>query len=506
MMTLSVSRRVSAGGLKTILIALLLASAADRQTTAATLSVSAGTDLQAVLNAARPGDQIVLQAGARFVGEFRLPAKPAGPAITIRSSGTLPSRRIAPSDAAQLAILNSGGVGPALDATGAANWVIDGLQLESTSNGQGEVIVLENSTNIYLDRLLIVAGPLGQKRGIRGNGRQITLTRSHIANIWRSGQDSQAFGAWDGAGPYTITNNYLEAASENVMFGGSDMATAAGIPADILIEGNYFSKRLEWIGQGKVVKNLFELKVGKRVTIRGNVFEHNWTDAQNGYGIVLKVANQDGANPWNVLEDVLFENNIVRDTANGFNILGNDYLNPSGRATRITIRNNLLITSGVAFQFGSEIGQLTLSHNTVQNGYTMMSLYGGSVWNAGAAGPRAAQYAVEQLTFVNNLTYHNDYGVKGDGTGIGSVALAAFVPNLLWTHNVLAGGASFNYPSVTWLPTVAEHEAQFDPDYTLKLNSLYRNLGNDGRDLGVDWTVNMPQLKSPKNLRLSGGR
>jgi hypothetical protein len=48
-------------------------------------------------------------------------------------------------------------------------------------------------------------------------------TRSHLAGIWRSGQDSQAFAAWDGAGPYTITDNYLEAASETVMFGGAPL-------------------------------------------------------------------------------------------------------------------------------------------------------------------------------------------------------------------------------------------------------------------------------------------
>jgi hypothetical protein len=181
-----------------------------------------------------------------------------------------------------------------LDGTGAANWKLDGIKLESVSNGQGEVIVLQNSTNIYLDRILIVAGVNGQKRGIRGNGQQITLTRSYIANIWRSGQDSQTFCAWDGAGPFTITDNYLEAASENVMFGGADSQSPDRVPSDILVQGNYFTKRLEWKGAGVAVKNLFELKSAKRATIRGNLFERNWTDAQTGFGINFKVQNQDG--------------------------------------------------------------------------------------------------------------------------------------------------------------------------------------------------------------------
>jgi hypothetical protein len=469
---------------------------------AATITVPAGADLQAALNAARPGDVLVLQAGARYLGSFILPAKAAGPVITIRSSASLPERRIGPQDAALLPTLASGVVSAILDGTGAANWRLDGIRLESVLNGQGEVIVLQNSTNIYLDRLLIVAGANGQKRGIRGNGRQITLTRSYIANIWRAGQDSQAFCAWDGAGPYTITNNYLEAASENVMFGGADSLSADRVPSDILVEGNYFTKRLEWRGAGVAVKNLFELKSARRITIRGNLFERNWTDAQTGFGILLKAVNQDGTAPWSVLEDVLFENNIVRDTENGFNIMGNDYNYPSGRATRLTIRNNLVQTPGVGFQLGGEIGELTIDHNTIVNGFTLMVLYVGTVWNPGFA-PRLANFAVEQLTYTNNLAYHNAYGVKGDGTGVGTPSLVAHTKAFVWTNNVLAGGAGQTYPSVTWLPTVIEHESQFDKDYGLLPGSPYLNAATDGRALGVDWSQPMPIVRGPKGLRIT---
>jgi Right handed beta helix region len=473
---------------------------------AATRVVNAGGDLQATLNAAVPGDEIVLQAGARFVGPFVLPQKPAGNVITIRSSATLPDRRITPSDSALLPTLASSVISAILDASNAVNWKLDGIQFESVLNGQGEVIVLQNSLNIYMDRLLIVAGQYGQKRGIRGNGRYITLTRSHIANIWREGQDSQTFCAWDGAGPYTITGNYLEAASENVMFGGADSASPDRVPADILVEGNYFSKRLEWKGQPKAVKNLFELKSAKRVTVRGNVFEHNWTDAQNGFAILLKSVNQDGTAPWSATEDVIFENNIVRDTENGVNIMGNDYAQPSGRTTRLTLRNNLFIATGVAFQLGGEIGDLTMDHNTVDQGYTLMSLYDGAVWNAGAPGPRAATYAVERLTFTNTLARHNDYGVKGDGAAVGTPSLVAFTSSFTWTMNVLAGGAGWPYPAVTLFPTVPEYQAQFEADYTLVAGSPYRNAGTDGKDLGFNWIASVPwPPKSPRNVRITTG-
>ena len=496
-------RRVCLFALKAVSISVFIGTCFSARASAATITVTASGNLQSALNQANPGDVIVLQAGARFVGPFTLPPKAAGPVITIRSSAVLPERRIGPQDVSLLPTLGADVIAAVLDGTGAANWKLDGIKLESVPNGQGEVIVLQNSTNIYLDRILIVAGPNGQKRGIRGNGRQITLTRSYIANIWRSGQDSQTFCAWDGAGPFTITNNYLEAASENVMFGGADSQSPDRIPSDILIEGNYFTKRWEWRGAGVAVKNLFELKSAKRITIRGNLFERNWTDAQTGFGINLKVANQDNSAPWSVLEDVLFENNVIRETENGFNLLGNDPTNPSGRATRITIRNNLLLTPGVGFQMGGELGVLTIDHNTIVNGSTLMVFYIGTVWNAGAPAPRTADFAVQELTYINNLAYHNAYGVKGDATGVGTPSLTFHTRAYAWSNNVLAGGAGQTYPPGTWLPSVADYQSQFDSDYRLVSGSPYVAAATDGKDVGVDWTQPLPIIVSPRHLRLS---
>src|SRR5207244_11770858 len=52
---------------------------------ASTLTVNAGGDLQAALNAAQPGDTILLQTGATFTGTFVLPVKNDTTDITIRS-------------------------------------------------------------------------------------------------------------------------------------------------------------------------------------------------------------------------------------------------------------------------------------------------------------------------------------------------------------------------------------------------------------------------------------
>jgi hypothetical protein len=87
---------------------------------AATRTVNAGGDLQAALNAAQPGDEVVVAAGARFTGMFQLPVKPNGPVITIRSSQVLPARRLTPADAPLLPVIASGGAMSALTATGRA--------------------------------------------------------------------------------------------------------------------------------------------------------------------------------------------------------------------------------------------------------------------------------------------------------------------------------------------------------------------------------------------------
>ncbi|MEO5898238.1 MAG: hypothetical protein ABIS06_21335 [Vicinamibacterales bacterium] len=479
---------------------------------AATIQVRAGGNLQAAIDAAKPGDEIVVEAVAKFVGQFRLPAKAAGGAvITIRSSAVLPDRRITPADASLLPTIESGVGEATLFVENTANWRIDGVQFGVNVGGEGNVVHIQNSVNIVLDRILIAAPPTGQKRGIMGNGRAITLTRSHIAGIWRAGQDSQAFCAWDGAGPYTITDNYLEAASENLMFGGANSQSVANIPSDILVEGNHIAKPLFWKGTPKAVKNLFELKSAKRVIVRNNIFENNWTDAQNGYGILFTGRNDEGQSPWSVVEDVMFERNIVRNTENGINVLGYDSYQPSGRTTRITIRHNLVITTGAFIQIGGEVGVLTLDHNTVDQGYSFAVMYAGTVWIAGTAGTRPAQFAVESLTITNTVAYHRDYGVFGEDAGIGTPALTKQARSYTWTHNVLAGEGNEQYPPVTWRPSIEEHRAQFGPDYSLKAASKYRNAGRDGADLGVVWAGGPPggangaNLTAPGNVRILGG-
>ncbi len=115
---------------------------------AATWHVQQGADLQEALCRAEPGDEIVLQPGARFVGAFWLPTKAPGSAITNRSEARLPGRRLTPADATLLPTIASGSPLPALDATGASNWKLDAGSPVSQSGGGGAGNALPHSADI----------------------------------------------------------------------------------------------------------------------------------------------------------------------------------------------------------------------------------------------------------------------------------------------------------------------------------------------------------------------
>ena len=58
--------------------------------------------------------------------------------------------------------------------------------------------------------------------------------------------DSQAIAGWNGSGPFKIENNYLEAAGENVMFGGADPKIPQLVPSDIEFRYNHCAKPVSW--------------------------------------------------------------------------------------------------------------------------------------------------------------------------------------------------------------------------------------------------------------------
>lgn len=455
---------------------------------ASDIPVPSGGDLYTAVKLAVPGDTIVLDAGGVYTtGSLVLPEK-GGP-ITIRSSAALPGRRVTPADRALLASIGSGNTAAVFTVTG-SGWTIQGLALRANSLGEGTMIdVTGNAANTIIDQNLFEGGAYGQKRAVAGNGGgYIRVSRNYMSNIWKQQQDSQGFAAWNSPGPFEIVDNFIEAASENILFGGDDSVSPERMPRQILVEQNHLTKNLAWKSRLGFyqVKNLFELKAGIGSIIRNNLMENNWADAQSGWAILVTPRNQNGGATWTRIEDALFVGNTIRNVEHGISITGYDDLSPSGQTRRITFRDNIIVTSGAFLQAGAEVGELTLDHNTVDNTSTLMKLYTGDI--ATATGRRKQTYGIGTFTILNSLMKHgvNGYGIAGqDSPGNGIYALAYYTQSYNWQRNVVAGENTYQtYPADTLLPTLAAHAANFLSDYTLVAGSTYRNAAADGQDLG----------------------
>ena len=495
----------------------LVASAVSAR--AATIPVPPGANLQQAIDAAQPGDTIVLAPGAVYSGSFTLTAKSGDAPITIRTAGDagLPGdgARISPGHAPALAVIRQGGSEPAIQtAAGAHHWRL--MLLEIQGNGNSDIVTLGDGSSaqrspaqfahdLVVDRAYVHGDSArGQKRGIALNSASTIIAGSYISDIKSPGQDSQAIGGWNGPGPYTITNNYLEASGENVMFGGADPSVAGLVPSDITITDNQFAKQPSWRGQSWVVKNLFELKNARRVLVTRNTFEYNWEGGQFGYAIVFTVRNQDGNCPWCQVDHVTFERNLVRHAAAGVQILGYDDNHPSQQTQAIVIRNNLFADidnsnwggNGYFLALTGSPRDITVDHNTIisDHGYGIVTMDGPPVLG---------------FTFTNNLAKHNAYGFIGTDHGIGADSIATFLPGAVITRNVIAGGAAGRYPGDNSYPTPAQFESQFIAyaagDYRLIAASPWRGAASDGGDLGAMFDGDGAPRSSPSGPQLIEG-
>ncbi|HJQ68943.1 MAG TPA: right-handed parallel beta-helix repeat-containing protein [Blastocatellia bacterium] len=604
-----------------IVVTLLAPSAATKSFETDFISVTTSEDLQAALDRAKPGDVITIEAGATLVGNFVLPDKGRGGRedwITIRSSATdeslPPGARVTPAQSAFMPKLVSPNSEPALRTSPRAHhYRMIGIELTIASEvmlnhgivrlGGGDEKEMDLlPSNIAIDRCYIHGHALADvSRAIALNSASTDIIDSYLSDIHGLGFDTQAICGWNGPGPFRIINNYLEAAGENVLFGGADPKIPGLVPEDIEFRRNDCSKPLSWqegilaapagitssasfstdgqllsgttyyyrvaararAGFGSVatskasdeiavmpdaglnaieigwqpvehasayrvyrtndppeaesrrwvhtdveatsfadagnvtgqadgavpprnatrwsVKNLFELKNARRVTIDGNLFENNWVDAQSGFAILFTVRNQDGTAPWSVTEDIQFTNNIVRHSAGGVNILGQDDLHPSDKAKRIEIKNNLFDDIGGArwgtngrFLQITDSADVSVVNNTVIHTGNIITAYGR---------PNSA------FVFINNLMQNNEYGVVGDNSQSGKVTIERYLPESVFKKNAIIGGQSAIYPKKNFFPPSLDEVGFVDlaaGNYRLAATSAYRFAGVKGRDVGAD--------------------
>jgi hypothetical protein len=483
---------------------------------AATITVAAGGDLQAAINAAAPGDTILLPAGAVFTGNFTLPAKGGSSFITIRSAtpdGSLPAAgtRMTPSFAGLLPQVRSDHNGAAfLTAPGASYWRLQFLEiLPSESNASANLIELgaadgaqtslsQVPQHLVIDRCYIHGvDAWDQRRAIALNSGDTQIVNSSISNIKGAGVDTQAIAGWNGPGPYLIENNDLEAAGENILFGGDDPLISSLVPSNITIRRNLVTKPLAWQTSSYTLKNLIELKNAQGVTIEGNTIENNWAGGQQGYSILMTPRNQDGTAPWSVVQNITIRNNVIHHVAAVFNIAGWDDENTSQQTNTVLISNNLVYDVSSAYQtwmnpangwfavIGNGPSGVTIDHNTVDNdGDDTICLYSGTT---------AAGTYVSGLVITNNLLRDNAYGIFGGDSQEGMRSLAMYAPGAYVAGNTIGGASAQLYPAGNVYPSLAQWLAGFvsesGADYRLNSTATWRGSALDGTDPGVDFTA-----------------
>lgn len=590
----------------TCMLVMALVVGAPTAAHAATIEVPAGGNLQAALDAAQPGDTILLAPGATYVGNFKLPVHAGTTYVTIRSAASdalLPpaGTRMSPAYAPHLPKLKSANSLPAMRTLpGAAFWRLQFLELEANYKGQGDILALGDGSaaqntltqvphHLIIDRVYLHGDRLlGQKRGIGLNSAHTAIVNSYVADIKAIGQDTQAIATWNGPGPFRIENNYLEASTEVVLFGGDDPKIADLVPSDIIIRNNTLSRPVSWrdpivsaptgvrasvsaggtlpagtyayrvvaqrpagtanaksnasveatvtvpAGSGVTVewdaipdattylvygrapgaptaywtvtstsfvdsgsagtagtpkkgtvwqvKNIFELKNAQRVQIDHNLMENNWSQAQNGFAVLFTPRNQYGACTWCVVQNVVFEYNVVRNVGGAINLLGQDYLRPTRQTNDIIIRHNEFsnITktwgNGYFLNITDQPGKVVFDHNTI-------------ISKDGAGILMATGAPIAGFEWTNNVARHNTYGIIGSGTATGNATLAAFFPGAVVSRNVFAGGNASKYPAGNEFPTVADFESHFidygGGDYRLNPETGWARSGTDGLDLGA---------------------
>jgi hypothetical protein len=487
--------------------------------TGAISNISAGGDLQAALNNAHLGDTIVLQAGATFTGPFTLPNKTSGSGwIYVVSSNlaSLPAagQRVAPGDAANMpkivSLLNNNSL---VTVASSHHFRFVGIEFAPVSGAYVyQVIQIGNSDtspatlahHIVFDRCYVHADAnQNSRRGIEIDGAYVAVVDSYISDF-KDGVDNQALWAYNTSGPLKIVDNYLEAAGENILFGGADSKAASLVPADIEIRNNNFFKPLSLLSTISTirVKNLLEFKAARRVVVSGNTFENNPAAAQTGFALLITPRNQDGTAPWSMTSDIAVTNNTFINVGSGINIAGVDsnHPNTTPMTARLLLRNNVIGVTGLggagarALQVLSGGTDYTIDHNTIVNTAAAPPGSTSSDLMMAESAPK-----VSNFTFTNNLATQTAYGFFGSGVGEGTAALNANFTNWILAKNVIVNAKAAVYPAGNFFPTnqAAVFANYLSGDYTLAAGSPYKSAGTDGADIGANLSAASSVMPTP---------
>jgi hypothetical protein len=488
------------------------------------VAVSNGVELQQALDNATAGDTILLTPNAAYTatdGSFVLRDRhvPSGQWIIVRSAsaafdngGAVPrGHRASDANASLMPQIRATRANAAAikAAPGARGYRLVGLDIGADSSvqqltnlvelGSGADTTIDSEpSDVIIDRSYLHGNDSGNfRRGMLMNGAAMAVIDSTIANFHDANGDSQAIAGWNGPGPFRIVGNFLEAASENIMFGGTDPAVPNLVPSDIEVRRNLSTKRLEWQAAHVPVKNTFELKNARRVIVDGNTFEHSWVSGQDGTAVLLKSVDQEGKCTWCVTEYVTFRNNIVRGAAHGVVInaaeTGQRGLAMPQLVNHVRFENVLFEDLGGS-QWGGGGKLLRIFGGVSSASFTHITSRANPT---GILDPRDTADANPDLMFAFNIVERSSFGI-GAGGDEGVKTLSRNFTPYTYRQNVLVNTSAdtsqslsdsalaARYPSSTWVAH-GWSDVGFEAG-TSKLSkaSRYAHAGDDGKDIGAD--------------------
>jgi hypothetical protein len=453
----------------------------------ASKTVASGGDLQSALNQAVGGDTITLTAGAVFTGNFTMPANSSGNDIVIISSGWDPDEdwtRVSPSSVSSMATIRSSNASPAITFSSGSNHIrIVGLEVkfQNTIYGQDLIVIgsgsetNENSqpNHIVVDRCYIHGGNSGGKRGIALNSAYTIIENNYISNFFNvnstAPQDTQAICGWNGPGPFAIVNNYLEAASEILAFGGTTPAINDN-PSNIMVTGNDLTRPSSWqstYGNTINVKNAVEVKFGNRINLNANHYWNNWVSGtlqQFGDALLFKTECDWAGVTTN---DIHVTNSWIETSWSGVRVAGKDGTCGDGGGFYVYNLLEDLEQNSTASQYG--------------RGYTILGIKSSEIHHStiydNASYPVVFDSAQSQVSFFDNV-FQERGGVVGNGTSAGNNTFATWDPGYAFKDNVMIGADnSANYSALdanwwgtsvpfTWPGTDGPHLSSSYTHYT----------------------------------------
>lgn len=418
--------------------------------------------IQAVLDSLSAGDTFEFSPGT-YTGQWILTPNgqtPSSAVITIRGRGTV-----------NLLTDNTNAAG-VLDVQG-HNYTLQDMNMGvkpgvftntvlNVGSGTANTISAQPQ-NVVLQRLNISGEPnLGARRGIYFNaGAGGVIQDCNITGI-RANTEAQGILSTNGIGGWIIRRNYISAAGQGIFFGGSPGFIVGHVISDVLIEDNEITKDLAWRSEPSkwTAKNLLELKRGKNITIRANKIYNSWPGAQEGGGIVLTCRLEASRNPWNYLENIIVEDNVIYNVGVAINTLGRDYNSGyGGHFIGLTIDNNLIIPDsnygpGRAIHLLTGVEDVTITRNTIvaRTGKSIVAmLLDSTPTNQAPTSPGfVATYPIVNLDVQTNIMQG---AVMSRGTTAGNQPLKIFAPGYTVEDNKWIG--SFGAPSNNTVVTAA---------------------------------------------------